>query len=69
MTIDDINKKIQAENDSYYRGLNRLQQKTLDLKKRHQRIISDLQNKKSQQNKAKQNETLNKILELIEKAL
>lgn len=57
MTIEDINNKIQAENDSYYRDLNRLQQKTLDLKKRHLRTIKNLKSQKEQtisQNKHEQ---------------
>ena len=48
MDIESINKQIQAENDSYNRHLNRLQQEKLDLKQQHQRRISDLQNQKQQ---------------------
>ena len=48
MNIDELNKKIQAENDSYNRKANRLQQELLKLKERHQRIIADLQNQKLQ---------------------
>lgn len=62
MTLDDINKKIQAENDSYYRDLNRLQQKTLDLKKRHQRNIEYLRHQKEQASKKKQYEELEKVI-------
>ena len=54
MNIDELNKKIQAENDSYNRKANRLQQELLKLKERHQRIIADLQNQKLQ---AKQQQT------------
>ena len=48
MDIENINKQIQTENDSYNRDLNQLQQEILDLKKRHQRRISDLQSQKQQ---------------------
>lgn len=48
MDIESINKQIQAENDNYNRHLNRLQQEILELKKRHQRRISDLQSQKQQ---------------------
>ena len=48
MDIESINKQIQAENDSYNRDLNRLQQEILKLKDRHQRRISDLQRQKQQ---------------------
>lgn len=48
MDIENINKQIQAENDSYNRHLNRLQQEILNLKQIHQRRISDLQNQKQQ---------------------
>ena len=48
MDIESINKQIQIEKDSYNRDLNRLQQEILDLKKRHQGRISDLQNQKQQ---------------------
>ena len=48
MDIESTNKQIQAENDNYNRHLNRLQQEILDLKKRHQRRISDLQSQKQQ---------------------
>lgn len=48
MDIENINKQIQTENNSYNRDLNQLQQEILDLKKRHQRRISDLQSRKQQ---------------------
>ncbi len=48
MDIESINKQIQAENNSFNRNLNRLQQELLNLKQRHQRRITDLQKQKEQ---------------------
>ena len=64
-TIDDINRQIQQEKESYSRNLNRLQQEILDLKQRHQRNMANLQEqieRIKQQNK--QLESYNKILNL-----
>ena len=46
MDTESIDKQIQAENDSYYRDLNRLQQKILDLKQIHQRTMENLKRQK-----------------------
>lgn len=69
MDIENINKQIQQEKEHHARTINRLKKEIYKQNERHQRIMFDLQNKKYQQGKTKQNETLNKILELIEKAL
>ena len=45
-TIDDINRQIQQEKESYSRNLNRLQQEILNLKQRHQRNMANLQEQK-----------------------
>lgn len=58
MDIESINKQIQAENDNYNRHLNRLQQEILDLKKRHQCRISDLQSQKQQATYQNTNESI-----------
>ena len=39
MDINEINKKLQIEKDSYARDLNRLQQEIFKLKQRHQRNL------------------------------
>ena len=46
MDIESINKQIQTEKDSYNRAKNRLQQKLLTLKQRHQRNMEYLQTQK-----------------------
>ena len=69
MDIENINKQIQQEKEHHARTINRLKKEICKQNERHQRIMFDLQNKKSQQSKTKQHETLNKILELIEQAL
>ena len=72
MNIEEINKKIQAEKDSFNRDLNRLQQEILKLKERHQRTMSDLKSQKQQaknQVRIQTNENLAKLYELIQKAL
>lgn len=51
MNIEEINNKIQTENDSYNRDLNRLQQQIQKLKQRHQRTMAYWQNKKAQEQK------------------
>lgn len=48
MDIESINKQIQAENESYNRHLNRLQQEILNLKQSHQRTIENLKRQKEQ---------------------
>lgn len=68
MDIESINKQIQIEKDSYNRDLNRLQQEILNLKQRHQRIISDLQRQKQQIIKQNTNENVFKLIyEKLEK--
>ena len=69
MDIENINKQIQQEKEHHARTINRLKKEICKQNERHQRIMFDLQNKKFQQNETKQNETLNKILELIEQAI
>ena len=39
MNTEEINKKIQAEKDSFNRNLNRLQKQIFELKQRHQRTM------------------------------
>lgn len=67
MNAEEINKKIQTEKDSFNRNLNRKQQEILNLKRRHLRIISDLNKQKQQATKQNTNEsifvTLNNELE------
>lgn len=48
MDTEEINNRINAENDSYKRDLNRKEQDILRLKDRHQRIIADLKRQKEQ---------------------
>lgn len=48
MDIESINKQIQTEKDSYNRDKNRLQQKLLTLKQRHQRNMEYLKRQKEQ---------------------
>ena len=65
-TIDDINRQIQQEKESYSRNLNRLQQEILNLKQRHQRRISDLQNQKQQAISQIKHECLGNQYKLLE---
>ncbi|MGN0030633.1 MAG: hypothetical protein ACI37Q_01605 [Candidatus Gastranaerophilaceae bacterium] len=58
MDIESINKQIQTEKDSYNRDKNRLQQKLLTLKQRHQRRLSDLQKQKEQATNQNTNESI-----------
>jgi hypothetical protein len=68
MNAEEINNRIQTENDCYNRSKNRLEQKLLDLKQRHQRIISDLQRQKQQIIKQNTNENVFKLIyEKLEK--
>lgn len=62
MTIEDINNKIQAENDSYNRNLNRLQKEIFKLKTRHQRNMEYWRHQKEQASKKKQYEELEKVI-------
>ena len=48
MDIENINKQIQTEKDSYNRDKNRLKQELSKLKDRHLRRLSDLQQQKEQ---------------------
>lgn len=48
MDIENINKQIQTENDSYNRDLNQLQQELLTLKQRHHRNMEYLKRQKEQ---------------------
>ena len=57
MNIEEINKKMQTEKDSYNRDKNRLQQELSKLKDRHLRRLSDLQKQKEQAN------SIDKIIE------
>lgn len=58
MDTEEINNRINAENDSYKRDLNRKEQDILRLKDRHQRIIADLKRQKEQITKQKTNENI-----------
>ena len=48
MDVENINKQIQAEKDSYNRDKNRLQQELLTLKQRHHRNMEYLKRQKEQ---------------------
>ena len=39
MNVEEINKKMQTEKDSFNRNLNRLQKQIFELKQRHQRTM------------------------------
>ena len=63
-TIDDINRQIQQEKESYSRNLNRLQQEILNLKQRHQRNMANLQEQKERiKQQSQQLEDYNKLLD------
>ena len=66
MNAEEINKKMQAEKDSFNRNLNHLQKQIFELKQRHQHTMKYWQRQKVLISKTKQNETLNIILEAIE---
>ena len=57
MDVENINKQIQTEKDSYNRDKNRLKQELSKLKDRHLRRLSDLQKLKEQAN------SIDKIIE------
>ena len=59
MNAEEINNRIQTENNYYDRSKNRLEQKLLDLKQRHQRIIADLKRQKEQIKSLNKQEKLN----------
>ena len=64
-TLDDINKQIQREKESYSRDYNRFQKELLDLKSRHQRNMANLNSQKENIKQAnKQFEDYNKLLEI-----
>lgn len=70
MDTEEIKNKINTENDSYNRDLNRKQQDILKLKDRHQRIIADLKRQKEQITKQNTNENIFKsVNEELEKFL
>lgn len=48
MDVENINKQIQTEKDSYNRDKNRLQQELLTLKQRHHRNMEYLKRQKEQ---------------------
>ena len=58
MDIESINKQIQTEKDSYNRAKNRLQQKLLTLKQRHQRNMEYLKRQKEQATYQNTNESI-----------
>lgn len=58
MDIENINKQIQTENDSYNRDKNRLQQKLLTLKQRHHRNMEYLKRQKEQATSQNTNESI-----------
>ena len=58
MNTEEINNRINTENDSYKRDLNRKQQEIFKLKERHQRIIADLKRQKEQITKQNTNENI-----------
>ena len=62
-TLEDINRRIQQEKDSYNRDLNRLQQEILKLKERYQRNMASLKSEKERLNsRNSQLEDYNKLL-------
>ena len=63
-TLDDINRKIQQEKESYNRDLNRLQKEILDLKSIHQRNMADLSAQKENIKQYQQLEDYNKLIDL-----
>ena len=58
MDVENINKQIQTEKDSYNRDKNRLQQKLLTLKQRHHRNMEYLKRQKEQAAKRNANESI-----------
>lgn len=48
MNVEEINKKMQTEKDSFNRNLNRLQKQIFELKQRHQRTMEYWQRQKEQ---------------------
>ena len=62
-TLEDINRRMQQENNSYNRDLNRLQQEILKLKERHQRNMASLKSEKERTSQNQQLEDFNKLLE------
>lgn len=58
MDVENINKQIQTEKDSYNRAKNRLQQKLLTLKQRHHRNMEYLKRQKEQAAKRNANESI-----------
>ncbi len=48
MNVEEINKKMQTEKDSFNRNLNRLQKQIFALKQRHQRTMEYWQRQKEQ---------------------
>ena len=64
-TLDDINKQILREKESYSRDYNRLQKELLELKSRYQRNMANLNSQKENIKQAnKQFEDYNKLLEI-----
>lgn len=61
MDINEINKKLQIEKDSYARDLNRLQQEIFKLKQRHLRTMNYWNRLKEQSKKQNTNENIFKI--------
>ena len=58
MDVENINKQIQTEKDSYNRDKNRLQQELLTLKQRHHRNMEYLKRQKEQAAKRNANESI-----------
>ncbi|MGN1152689.1 MAG: hypothetical protein ACI4S3_01540 [Candidatus Gastranaerophilaceae bacterium] len=58
MDVENINKQIQTEKDSYNRDKNRLQQKLLILKQRHHRNMEYLKRQKEQATYQNTNESI-----------
>lgn len=65
--LEDINRRIQQENDSYNRDLNRLQQEILKLKERHQRTMESLRAEKERARQS--NQQLEEYNELLKFAM
>lgn len=58
MDTESINNQIQAENDSYRRDRDRLQQELFNLRQRHERRISGLKAQKEQAKNLNKKENL-----------
>ena len=70
MDIENINKQIQTEKDSYNRDKNRLQQELLTLKQRHHRNMEYLKRQKEQATSQNTNESIFQIaIDKLEKFL